>query len=104
MITGATGFLGQRITRMVSGKLPNLPIMAMSRSEAIRNEYVHSQLAKHENLEFVQYDCTSTLAVPQDILQETRCMLHLVGGLRRSHLITRTLQELATSVEDNRDK
>ena len=53
LVTGATGFMGQRMIKMISTTMPNIEILAMSRTEPERNAYVYTKLAACPNLQFV---------------------------------------------------
>lgn len=101
-MTGATGFLGQRVTQMLCATLPNVEVLAMSRTSVQRNEYVFSNLAKYRNLQFVQYDCATEWTVPHQQLENCLSVVHLVGGLRTSQTLTRLVNSLINDVREQK--
>ena len=89
---------------MISGTLPQLQILAMSRTSPERNAYVFSELAKCKNLSFVQYDCAKEYTVPYSELQNCLSVVHLVGGLRTNHVMTRMFKSVSDQMRESRVK
>ena len=53
LITGATGYIGNQITRMLAASAPNLEVYAMSRSDPVTTAKKMADTARFKNVTYV---------------------------------------------------
>ena len=86
-VSGATGFIGNYMTKKLARKHPDLQIYALSRSTPQTNKFKHARLASYPNVTFVQGNLLNTQTIPRDALSECGTAVHLVGGLSKGNLL-----------------
>ena len=80
LITGSTGYIGSYTSRIMAATQPHVTIYALSRASPEANMEKFPQMSQFSNIEFIQGDCLDADKIPNDILKESDCVIHMVGS------------------------